>query len=74
MSFDIMGFESKVVIEEEPTFFKFLQKQGVQNLVKSVIGTVLLKMPKKMVDFSIFRNTIYSLWEGSATQSDFQRQ
>jgi hypothetical protein len=51
MDFDINSFESKVIIEEEPTFYKFLQKQGVQNLVKSVVGIVLLKIPKKTVDF-----------------------
>jgi hypothetical protein len=52
MDFDINGFESKVIIEEEPSFYKFLQKQGVQSLVKSVVGIVLLKIPKKMVKFN----------------------
>lgn len=51
MDFEINDFESKVIIEEEPTFYKFLQKQGVQNIVKSVVGIVLLKVPKDMVDF-----------------------
>ncbi len=49
MFFEVEGCESKVVIEEEPSCHKFLQKFGIKNMLKSVIGMVFLKNMKKMV-------------------------
>lgn len=61
-----MGLESKIVIDEEPSIYKFLQKQNIQNLSKSMIGVVLLRIPKKMVHVNSLRNTIWSILEESA--------
>lgn len=66
VSIDIMGLESKIVIDEEPSIYKFLQKQNIQNLSKSMIGVVLLRIPKKMVHVNSLRNTIWSILEESA--------
>lgn len=52
VSIDIMALECKVVIDEEPSIYKFLQQQNIQNISKSMIGVVILKIPKKMVTTS----------------------
>lgn len=67
VSIDILNVECKVVIDEEPAIYKFLQKQNIQNISKSMIGVVLLKMPKKMVDVLRLRNIIWFMLELSAT-------
>jgi hypothetical protein len=59
-----MDLESKVIIDEEPSIYKFLQKQNIQNLSKTLTGMILLKMPKRMVPFVSLRNTTWCMQEG----------
>lgn len=49
---DVLGLESKVIIDEEPFIYKYMQKQNIQNLSKSLIGMVILKHAKKHVSLT----------------------
>lgn len=51
-SFPINDRESKIMIDEEPTCHKYLQKIGLLNYVKSVSGIVILKNVPKMVKYA----------------------
>lgn len=73
VTIDIMNIECKVVIDEEPAIYKFLQKQNIQNISKSMIGVVILKIPRKMVIISRFRNIIWSMQEVSAMESGSEK-
>lgn len=67
-SFPINDRECKVMIDEEPSCHKYLQKIGLRNFIKSISGIIILKNIPKMVSLSWFRN--FSCWPSQVWKMD----